>query len=249
MSRVAVLGVGVDPIPFEAVLARVERAVVARERITVAYANVHVCNAAAEDEALRAWLNAADVCFCDGNGVRLGARLLGQRLPYRMTGADWIWTLAAHAEEAGWRIFWIGGAPGVSARAAEALQARHPALRLATEHGFLAREGEEDQACLARINAFQPDVLLVGMGTPEQERWVAARRDRLDAPVVWCLGATADFVTGKVSRGPQWMLDNHLEWLARLIVEPGRLWRRYLVGNPLFLARVLRERLGQRNAK
>ena len=80
------------------------------------------------------------------------------------------------------------------------------------------------------------------MGTPTQEHWVQEHRGALKAPVVWCLGATADFVSGQTSRGPQWLHDN-AEWLARLLTEPGRLWRRYLLGNPLYLARVLRQRL------
>jgi exopolysaccharide biosynthesis WecB/TagA/CpsF family protein len=80
------------------------------------------------------------------------------------------------------------------------------------------------------------------MGTPEQESWVAQRRAQLDAPVVWCLGATADYLAGRVPRGPAWLTDR-AEWLARLAAQPGRLWRRYLVGNTIFMARVIRSRL------
>lgn len=236
MTRVPVLSVGIDPISWDAALARVGQAVDERRSIVVAYANVHVLNTSTSDPALRAFLAAADLVLCDGNGVRLGARLAGKRLPHRMTGADWIWDLAAHAEGR-WRIFWIGGEAGVTALAAQALQARYPRLAIETDHGFHARSGPEDDASLSRINAFQADILLVGMGTPEQERWVAARRSRIDAPVVWCLGATADFVSGAVRRGPRWLTDR-AEWLDRLWSEPGRLWRRYLLGNLAFLARV-----------
>ena len=223
-----------------ALFARVADLVAAGGRATVAYANVHVLNTAARDPALRDFLNAADLCFCDGNGVKLAARLLGRSLPERMTGADWIWDLAAVAEGQ-WRVFWLGGAPGVSERAASALAARHPGLVIAADHGFHPREGADDDALIARINAFEPDILLVGMGSPEQERWVAARRPRLAAPVVWVLGATADFVAGDTWRGPRWLTDR-AEWLSRLIAEPRRLAGRYLVGNAVFLARVLRER-------
>lgn len=123
------------------------------------------------------------------------------------------------------------------------LSERWPGARfVAVEHGFHAWPGPETEALLARVDAAAPDIVLVGMGTPAQERWLAAHRDRIAAPVAWCLGATADFVSGRVSRGPAW-LHTRQEWLARLVVEPGRLWRRFLVGNPRFFARVAWARL------
>jgi len=242
-GRIDVLGVGVDPVDLDGLLARVGALVRANARATVAYANVHVVNVAARDEGLRAFLTGADLVYCDGGGVVLGARLLGERLPGRMTGADWIWALAAAAEANGWRIFWLGGEPGVAAEAARRLQARHPGLRVATEHGFVADEA----GVVGAINAFAADIVLVGMGTPLQERWVARNRAALTAPVVWVTGATADFVSGKVDRGPAW-LHQRQEWLARLLVDPRRLWRRYLVGNTVFLARVARARVAQKRS-
>lgn len=245
-GRVPVLGVAVDPIRRAALPDEIDRLIHVGRPATVAYANVHVLNSAAGDPTLRAFLNAADLCYCDGNGVRWGARLLGQELPERMTGADWIWELAARAVAEGWRIWWIGGRPGVTDAAAERLRQTFPGLLIGADHGYHARSGPEDEACLARIAAFRPDIVLVGMGTPEQERWVEARRAHISAPVVWCVGATADFVSGQVRRpGPAWLVDNH-EWLSRLLADPARLWRRFLVGNPLFFARVAGERLRRR---
>ncbi len=242
-TTVDILGVPVQPLSWEALLAEVEAAIEARRRLTVAYANVHVLNTAARDSRLTRFLNQVDICFCDGNGVRLGARLLGQDLPHRMTGADWIWALAAHAEGR-WRIYWIGGEPGVTDAAAQRLRQQHPALEIATDHGYHARQGPEDQASIERINAFKPDLVLVGMGTPVQEYWTEERRPRIEAPVVWCLGATADFVAGRTARGPRWFTDRY-EWVGRLIAEPRRLWKRYLLGNPLFVSRVIAQRLGR----
>lgn len=239
-GRVEVLGVGVDPVDRAGLLDAVGRLVAARGRATVAYVNVHVLDVAHRDDGLRRFLQAADLVYCDGGGVVLGARILGKDLPERMTGADWIWDLAARAEAAGWRIYWMGGEPGVAAEAARRLRERHPALAIAAEHGFHADAGP----VVAAMNAFAPDIVLVGMGTPLQERWVTTNRAAIDAPVVWVTGATADFVSGHVSRGPRWLHD-HQEWLARLIVDPKRLWRRYLVGNTVFLARVLAARAGR----
>lgn len=240
-DRIDVLGVGVDRCDLRGLLDAVGRMVDARGRSTVAYANVHVLNTSVDDPALRAFLNAADVCYCDGAGVKLGAQLLGETLPERMTGADWIWDLAAHAEGR-WRLFWLGSEPGVTEQAAAKLRERHPGLEVVADHGYHQKEGPENDALVERINASGADIVLVGMGTPVQERWVAQNRDRLTAPVVWVLGATADFVSGKVSRGPA-VLYNNQEWLARLLTEPRRLWRRYLLGNTAFLGRVARQRL------
>ncbi len=231
-----VLGVPVACVDRSGMLDAVEE-LVQRGQATVAYLNVHVANQAAGDPALLAFLQGVDLCYADGAGVLLGARLLGERLPERMTGADWIWDLAARAEGR-LRLAWIGGAEGVTEAAAEALRERHPGLQVWTDHGF----HQDVPALIARCNAFAPDIVLVGMGTPTQERWVRRWRPDLQAPVVWCTGATADFLSGQTSRGPEWLHQNQ-EWLARLLTEPRRLWRRYLVGNPLFLARVIRSRL------
>ena len=241
--EVHLLGVRVHAVDRTAMLQRVAELVDggrAGRPATVAYVNVHVFDVAATDPDLRSFLNAADLCYADGAGVVLGARLTGQSLPERMTGADWIWDFAALAEGR-WRVFWLGGEPGVAATAAARLRERHPGLALAADHGFHT----DIAPLIASINAFRPDILLVGMGTPTQERWVARWRDALDVPVVWVLGATHDFVAGNVGRGPAW-LHQRQEWLARLLIAPRRLWRRYLLGNPRFLARVLRERAVRR---
>ena len=246
IDRLEILGLPVDVLDRRGLLDAVGELIAAgRERPgrTVAYLNVHVANTARRDPELTAFLRGADLCYCDGVGVVLGARLLGHHLPERMTGADWIWDLAALAAAEGWRIFWMGGEPGVTDRAAAELRAAQPELLIASDHGFHSPETTPD--LLARIADFAPDILLVGMGTPVQERWVTRHLEQLPVPVVWCLGATADFVAGEVSRGPEWLYIKQ-EWLARLLTEPGRLWRRYLIGNPLFLARVARSRLRPR---
>ena len=242
MKRIEILGVPVDPMPSNELLARVQQ-LHATGNATISYANVHVVNTAQHDMGLAAFLHTANLVYCDGNGVRLGARILGETIPARMTGADWIWELAAHAE-GNWKLFWLGGAEGVARAAANRLQAQHPGLQIETDHGVHPRIGPEADALLARINAFAPDILLVGMGTPTQEMWVEANRSRLDAPVVWCVGAAADVLAGVEARGPDWLIE-HAEWLARLVANPKNKWRRYLLGNPLFVCRVLGSRIGR----
>lgn len=242
-ERLELLGLPVDVLDRAAMLAQVRQMIADGLPKTVAYLNVHVVNSARRDPELTRFLQAADLCYADGQGIVLGARLQGNHLPERMTGADWIWDLAALAESEGWTLAWVGSEPGVSQAAAKVLREKHPDLKLHPEHGF--HNPEQTPALLERINAANADIVLVGMGTPLQERWTAQNRSNLHAPVVWCLGATADFVSGKTNRGPGF-LNQNAEWLARLITEPGRLWKRYLLGNPLFIARVLKERVSKR---
>jgi N-acetylglucosaminyldiphosphoundecaprenol N-acetyl-beta-D-mannosaminyltransferase len=202
----------------------------------VLYVNVHCMNVFARDPAYREILERADLVYCDGTGVRIAAWVARQRLPERMTGADWIEDLAGLAQQSGMRLYLLGGLPTTARRAADILRERHPGLQIVgTGSGYGA--GSEE---IARINAARPDILLVGMGTPRQEKWIAANRDAIDVPVVWAVGALFDFVSGKIPRGPRWMTEHGLEWVCRLAAEPRKLWRRYLIGNPLFLLRVLR---------
>lgn len=239
-ARLQLLGLPLDVLDRAGLLDAVA-AMIARPPpggATVAYLNIHVANEADKNPELTRFLQRTDLCYCDGEGVRLGARLLGHRLPARMTGADWIHDLAARAAADGWRLAWIGGAPGVTAAAAAALQRQNPGLSVHTEHGFHDKSGPANDALIDRVNAADPRIVLVGMGTPLQEQWVAQNRARLHAPVVWVLGATADFLSGAVPRGPAF-LYNRQEWLARLLTDPRRLWRRYLVGNALFIGRVV----------
>jgi N-acetylglucosaminyldiphosphoundecaprenol N-acetyl-beta-D-mannosaminyltransferase len=246
MGRVEVLGVGVDPLTVEGLHERIERLIRWRSRGLVLNANVHCLNLCYEDPELRGFLNGADVVFCDGAGVMLAARLLGGRIPERITYADWAWQLASFAEAQGFSVYLLGARPGVAEEAARRLEARYPDLKIiGVRHGFFDHDthSPENEAIVEEINGARPDILLVGLGMPLQEHWLMKNRDRLNAGVALTGGAVFDYVSGKVRRGPCVLTDNGFEWLARLYQEPRRLWRRYLLGNPLFLLRVLRQRL------
>jgi N-acetylglucosaminyldiphosphoundecaprenol N-acetyl-beta-D-mannosaminyltransferase len=243
-----VLGVGVDPVTVEGLQEEVGRLIRAEERGLVLNANAHCLNLCYEDPELRAFLNRADVVFCDGAGVMLAARLLGRRIPERITYADWAWRLAAFAEAQGFSVYLLGARPDVAEEAARRLRARYPGLEIVgVRHGFFdhATGSPGNEAVVREINGARPDILLVGLGMPLQEYWLMQNRDRLNVGVALTGGAVFDYVSGGLRRGPRVLTDNGLEWLARLLVEPRRLWRRYLIGNPLFLLRVLGQRLGR----
>jgi N-acetylglucosaminyldiphosphoundecaprenol N-acetyl-beta-D-mannosaminyltransferase len=218
-----------------------------RSRYRVAYVNAHVLNQSFSNPELRRALQASDLVYCDGYGARLAAKLIGLPVPHRMTGADWIWGLAALCEESGRSLYLLGSDPGTSAEAAARLRRWYPRLDICgTHHGYFELGSPHSERVLEHIAERRPDVLLVGMGTPQQELFVERCNERIDAHVVWTVGALFDYISGKVPRAPHWMSDHGLEWIFRLALEPRRMWRRYLFGNPVFLRRVWWERRERR---
>lgn len=242
-SSIDVLGVRVDRVTITDVLDLVDSAVAGNESRTIMYANVHVVNLAWGNSALMEILNGADLVYPDGHGVVLGARILGERIPPRMTGADWIHDLCAFAQEKELSLYIVAGESGIAEKAKEKLETTYPRLRICgTFDGFFHARGETGKL-IDDIDEKNPDIVLIGMGSPQQEKFIAGARQQIRAPVCWVVGALFDYVAGAVRRGPPWMLNHGFEWLYRLLYEPGRMWRRYLVGNTLFLTRVVRARL------
>ena len=213
-----------------------------RGRKRVMYANAHVLNQSVEVPALRRILGDADLVYCDGYGVRVAARALGVEEPHRMTGADWVWGLASICEADGISLYLLGSEPGAAREAARRLRRWHPDLDVVgAHHGYFEADTPHNDRVLEDINACRPNILLVGMGSPKQELWVDRYADRLDVDILWTVGALFDYVSGRVPRAPRWVADNGLEWIFRLGIEPQRMWRRYLLGNPVFLSRVVAE--------
>jgi N-acetylglucosaminyldiphosphoundecaprenol N-acetyl-beta-D-mannosaminyltransferase len=208
----------------------------------VMYVNAHVVNQSQVTPGLAEALRRADLVYCDGYGVRLAARAMHLEVPHRMTGADWIWSLAALCELSGVSIYLLGSEPPLARQAAARLARWYPGLEIAgAHHGFFELDSPHNERVIEDIIEHRPRIVLVGMGTPKQELWVDRYADRLGGAVVWTVGALFDYVSGRTPRAPRWLADNGLEWIFRLAIEPHRMWRRYLIGNPVFLSRVLAE--------
>ena len=208
----------------------------------VMYVNAHVVNQSRVTPGLGDALRRADLVYCDGYGVRLAARVLNHPVPHRMTGADWIWGLARLCELAGHPLYLLGSEPPLAREAAARLRLFYPELDVVgAHHGFFELGSDHNERVIEDINAHHPRIVLVGMGTPKQELWVDRYAHRLDGAVVWTVGALFDYVSGRTPRAPRWLADNGLEWIFRLAIEPQRMWRRYLLGNPVFIKRVLHE--------
>ncbi len=248
-APVEVLGVPIHPVsPDELVATLVAWGGRAQQRRCY-NVNVHAMNLAAGDPEFHAALRRADLVFCDGFGVKWGASLLGKPIPHRMTPPDWIDAFAAATAAAGQSVFALGDEDGVAARFQQLLAERHPGYRSAgAHHGFFAKQGAENDAVIEAVNASGAVHLLVGFGMPLQEKWLEENAARLRPRVQIPVGALFRWYTGIEQRAPKWMTDNGLEWLHRLARHPGRHFRRYAVGNPQFLLRVVRARLRPRPA-
>lgn len=239
-SAVELAGVRIHVVDRTGVLAALTSAAERGSGGNINNVNVHAMNTAWSDPHFRHILNNADLVFVDGFGVQLGARLASIRLGARLTPADWIDDMLKICVERGWSVFWLGDTDEVGEEFEQRLKARHPGLRFAgRHHGFFAKQGPESERVVEQINASGATILMVGMSMPIQEKWIWANRDRLRPAVRLSLGGLARIVTGHIRRGPPWMTQNGLEWLYRLCVQPGYTWRRYLIGNPLFLLRVM----------
>jgi len=208
------------------------------------YSNAHAVVLAEANADFRAALAAADVVFCDGVGVWLAARWLGAPLPARFTPPDWADRLGRLCAAAGRPVFLLGGTAEAVAGAAAVLRRMVPGLDVHTHHGYFDKAGPENEAVIAQVNAIRPGALLVGFGMPAQELWITAHRARLNASLLLAVGGMFDYLGGAKPRGPRWLTDRGLEWLCRLLSEPRRLWRRYLLGLPRFAWIVARQKFG-----
>lgn len=241
------LGIQLSKCDRDELLHVVRRSIASNDKVLVLSGNVYSFNLAYKLPWLRELFNQAHIVRLDGVGIRLGAGILGYQTPSRMTWADFAWDLAEFAEPRGFTFFFLGARPGVADKAAANLKARYPDLRIVgSHHGYFDKTpgSAENEAVIEQINSVKSNILIVGFGMPLQERWLMENWDCIDANVALTGGAVFDYVSGELKRAPRWMTDNSLEWLGRLLIEPGRLWRRYLLGNPLFLWRVLKQRLG-----
>ncbi|MFO1424546.1 MAG: WecB/TagA/CpsF family glycosyltransferase [Candidatus Competibacteraceae bacterium] len=210
------------------------------EKALLAFVNPDCLNIAYTHDRYRAVLQQAARVLPDGIGVKIGCRMRGLGLAANVNGTDLFPRLCERAARDGFSLFLLGARPGIADLVAENMRARYPALAIAgTQHGYFGRD--EEDAIIARINASGARVLLVAFGVPRQELWLADHHAALTPPVRMGVGGLFDFYSGRIPRAPLWLREIGLEWVWRLIQEPGRMWRRYILGNPLFLYRVWKQ--------
>jgi N-acetylglucosaminyldiphosphoundecaprenol N-acetyl-beta-D-mannosaminyltransferase len=248
-TQAELLGVKVQGYSVDELLRAIGLIIDNGEHEVVLNVNAHALNLASKSAWLRDFLNQAFIVFPDGAGVVMAARIKRQYLPRRITYADWIWQLCAFAEGRGDSLYFLGALPGVAERAAQNLRKKYPILQIVgVRDGYFdhTMNCEQNNSVIRDINTASPNILILGMGMPLQEHWLMENWKTINANVFLTGGAVFDYASGRTRRAPKWMIDHGLEWLGRLIIEPGRLWQRYIFGIPKFIYLVLRESLQER---
>ncbi len=240
------LGVPIDNLSMVETLDRIEN-FVAKGRRTgkthqIATVNTDFLVKSLDDSHLRSLLQNIDMCTADGMPIVWGSKLLGQALRERVAGSDLVPLLAERAAKSGLSMYFMGSAEGIADKAATILRAQHPDLNIVGTSSPYWKPGQEfDPAILQEIKALKPDILLVAFGNPKQEQWIEQYGQATGVPVAIGIGASLDFIAGVTKRAPVWMRQSGLEWIARLVQEPGRLWKRYTLDFTKFVPSIMQQ--------
>lgn len=210
--------------------------------------SVHIASIDPEaDEALKA----ADVLIPDGSGIVLASGMLDGSIPERITGSDIFWGLSNRFNEKGdFSYYFLGSTEGTLAVIKERLAVDFPGIKFAGSYSPPFKEvfsEEENRAMIEAVNQAEPDILWVGMTAPKQEKWIYQNKDKLKVKFIGAVGAVFDFYAGNVKRAHPWLQEHGLEWVARFVQEPRRLWRRTFISSSVFLLRILNQKLRSSN--
>jgi N-acetylglucosaminyldiphosphoundecaprenol N-acetyl-beta-D-mannosaminyltransferase len=244
-GRVQVGDVAFDNLGMNEAIARLRDMLDGTTPQQVSFVNPACVNIAATHRGYRRVLARAGLVLPDGIGIKIGSDLLGTPLKQNVNGTDLFPRLCEMLQARGASVFLLGGQAGVAESVASEISRRWPGLQVVgTRHGYFSVA--EEGAVAEQVRASRADVLLVARGVPSQDLFIDRHLPLLGVKVAMGVGGLFDFVSGRMARAPMWMRETGLEWIYRLLQEPGRMWRRYLVGNLSFLARVGLQRLGLR---
>ena len=216
-NKVDILGVNVDSLTMQEAVEQVEKYIEERNPVLIATANAEMLMRATYDEELKSILNGAAMVTPDGAGTVWAAHHLGFAMPERVAGYDLAQNLMAEAARRGQRVFFFGSAPGVAEKAKAKAENLYPGIEICGVRNGFFKESDEP-AIIEEIKAAKPDILLVALGVPKQEKWLWKYKDELGVPVSIGVGGTLDVMAGVMKRAPRWMQKAKLEWLFRGIV-------------------------------
>lgn len=247
-NRINVLGVGISEINYETALVQIRAAIADRRKGYVTVTGVHGVSESQDDPVLRDIHNASFLTTPDGMPMVWMGKLAGSSVVTRVYGPDLMLLVLKDGIERGWRHFIFGGGEGVADDLAAKLTARMPGLTVVGTYTppFRPLNEREEEELTRQVAEARPDCFWVGLSTPKQERFMAAYGSKLDATLMFGVGAAFDFHTGRVPQAPSTLQKAGLEWAYRLMKEPKRLWKRYLKNNPIFLGRAFLQLTGLR---
>lgn len=245
--EIRMLGLRIDNVTMDEAVENLVESMLEKRKTRLCFVNADCANIAYRNEAYRECLGSANLVLADGIGMKLAGKALRREIRQNVNGTDLFPLLLAEMEREQLSLYLLGAMPGVAEAVAEYVHSSFPGVRIAGfHHGFFTPE--EELKVVESVRATAPDCLLVGFGAPRQDLWTATHIDSTGATVAMGIGGLLDFYSGRISRAPQWMREIGMEWFYRFMQEPRRMWRRYFVGNVVFLWRVMNEALEERNA-
>lgn len=247
-TKIKMLDIRFNAVKQEQLLEEVFRNIEEKKMSSIMFVNVDVAIKAEKDELLKQALNESEMVLADGMPIIWISKLFKTPLPEKISGSDFVPELCRMAAQKGKKLFLAGGGEGVAERAAENLLMKYPGIQISgwysPPYGF-ENQPEEIEKMNAAIHSAGPDIVIVCLGCPKQERYVYENRDKYKAGISICAGATIDFLAGNVKRCPAWMSRYGLEWFFRFLQEPKRLFKRYFIDDIQILRMVLKYRPGK----
>jgi exopolysaccharide biosynthesis WecB/TagA/CpsF family protein len=239
-SKYRIFGIEINNLTMSQALEKVIATAQGQEKRSFAFVNADCLNRATRNAAYGRVLSRQSMVFADGSGIRMAGLMRGINVVGNVNGTDMFPLLCKEASEKGLSIFLLGSAPGVADAVAQNMTQQYPALKIAgTQDGYFG--ATETEQVITKINISCADILLVALGAPRQEMWIETNHARLFPSVAIGVGGLFDFYSGRISRAPLWLREAGFEWTWRFLQEPSRMWRRYFIGNPLFLFRCWRD--------
>jgi N-acetylglucosaminyldiphosphoundecaprenol N-acetyl-beta-D-mannosaminyltransferase len=243
-DRVNLLGTPIDRIRLGTLESWLESFMLSGQPHQIITANLDFIAIARRQPEFAALIAGADLVVCDGKPLQWASQIQGEPIPNRVTGMDLVLRTALLSVERGYRIFFLGAAPGVAERAANELRRIMPGVIIAGTYGppLGPINDEENARMVEHVRAARPDALFVALGAPRQDYWIQQHLAAVNVPLCAGVGGVFNFLAGEMRRAPEWMQRAGFEWMYRLLQEPSRLWRRYLVDDlPLFFELVTRQ--------
>lgn len=235
-----IFDIEIENYTYDDILNRIRDSIEKKNKLSFTYVNAFVAVSASHNDSLKKDLSKISALYIDGIGMHWALRALNKSVSIkeRINATDLNYRILDLALESNYKVFFYGGGVEAHEKLQTKLNQTHPHLKIA---GAIKRSNDYNMDVINSVNSSNPDILFVGLGTPEQEKWISANFEKINVPIVVGVGSWIEFATGVYPRAPMIMRKLGFEWLFRLILEPGRLWKRYLIGIPVFIYFIIKE--------